>query len=217
MKYFLVFVVFISVIYNTYMQAYWFIPKLLGFLFYFVLGMYIRDNYELIDIQKIARKYWLLIAAVAFIGTVYGTINVENTTFSTSILPNLMSIHLLRYFEEMLYITTLIFLVFYISNILYNSKKANLISFIGSYSFGVYLIHAYFVVMVEINLHRFGIKLDNTLFYPCVLIFSLIISLATVIIIKQLPYHEYIIGKTSSDKSSDMKMKSIKSGTSPQK
>jgi surface polysaccharide O-acyltransferase-like enzyme len=63
-NYYLIAVFFIDIIYSTYMQSYWFIPKMLGWLFYFVLGMSIRDNYESRDIPSIARKYWLLIITV---------------------------------------------------------------------------------------------------------------------------------------------------------
>jgi hypothetical protein len=64
MNYFLVAVFFLDVIYNAYMESYWFIPKMLGWLFYFVLGMFIRDDYESIDISAIEGKHCLLIITV---------------------------------------------------------------------------------------------------------------------------------------------------------
>ena len=45
-KYFLVVTFSIDIISNTYLEGYWFIPQMLGWLFYFVLGMYIRENDE---------------------------------------------------------------------------------------------------------------------------------------------------------------------------
>jgi peptidoglycan/LPS O-acetylase OafA/YrhL len=202
-KYYLVLVIFTAIIYNTYMQVYWFIPKMLGLLFYFVLGMYIRDNYESTDIQIITRKYWLLITAVVSIGTVYFVINLVNATASTPIIPDLMNISIIVYLLNILYITALIVIFLYISTVFYKNRKANFISLVGSYSFGIYLIHAFFVWNLARNSYKLNIVLDDVIFYPYVLLVSLIISMAAVFLIKQLPYHEYIIGKTSSEKSLD--------------
>jgi probable poly-beta-1,6-N-acetyl-D-glucosamine export protein len=216
-KYFLVVVFFINILYNSYLGAYWFIPQMLGWIFYFVIGMYIRDNYESIDIQTIARKYWLLVVTVICIGTALSVIELENTYFSTSILSNFQNISL---FDQSLYIincTALTAIIFYISMKLYKTKRAKFVSIVGSYSFGIYLIHAYIVVFVAVNLSRIGMTLNNTLFYPCVLIVTLISSITAIVIIEQLPYHEYIIGKTSSEKSLVERSKSNKLGAPSQK
>jgi surface polysaccharide O-acyltransferase-like enzyme len=210
-KYFLVAAFFIDIISNTYLESYWFIPQILSWLFYFVLGMYIRDNYESIDIREIARKYWLLVITVACIGTVLSIIELENTYFSMSILSTLLNIRLFSILLDILQCTALTAIIFYISMILYKKKGAKLISLIGSYSFGIYLIHAYFVVFLAVNAYRFGITLNNILFYPYVFLGALILSMTAVVFIRQLPYHEYIIGKIGYEKSLDKK---TKSGTS---
>jgi len=216
-KYFLVAAFFINIISNTYLESYWFIPQMLGWLFYFVLGMYIRDNYESIDIREIARKYWPLVITVACIGTVLSIIELENTYFSMSILSNFQNTEI---FHQSLYIincSALTVIIFYISMFLYKKKGAKFISLVGSYSFGIYLIHAYIVVFLAVNLSRLGMTLNNILFYPCVLIVTLISSITAIVIIEQLPYHEYIIGKTSSEKSSVERSKSNKLGAPSQK
>lgn len=193
--YFLLIVFFIDIVYNTYMQAYWFIPIMLGYLFFFVLGMYILDNYESIDIKTIARKYWLLVITIMCIGTVYALVELENTYFSKSILSNLMNIYIFRQLLYMLHCTALTVIFFYISMILYSAKKAKFISILGLYSFGIYLIHARIVVEVVGILYKQGISVNNILFYPCTFMVTLIISVVAVVILKQLPGHEYIIGK----------------------
>jgi probable poly-beta-1,6-N-acetyl-D-glucosamine export protein len=195
-KYFLVTAFFINIVYNTYMQSYWFIPNMLGFLFYFVLGMYIRDNHELIDRKIISKNYWLFIITVMFIGTAYSIIELENTYFSTSILPNLMNVYIFRQLLYLLHCTALTVLVCYISMFLYRAKKAKFFSVLGLYSFGIYLIHARIVLDVMTILYKQGISVNNILFYPCTFMVTLMVSLAVVVILKQLPGHEYIIGKT---------------------
>lgn len=193
-KYFLVFVFFIDIIYNTYMQPYWYIPLMLGWLFYFVLGMYIRDNYESINIKTISRKYWFLIITVVCIGMVLGIMQLENIHFSKNMLSNLLNIYLFTQLLDILHCTALSVIVFYISMILYRAKKAKFVSVLGLYSFGIYLIHARIVVVVVVTLYKLGISVNNILFYPCTFMVTLIVSLAAVVILKQLPGHEYIIG-----------------------
>lgn len=87
----------------------------------------------------------------------------------------------------------------------------------SSYSFGIYLIHARIVNVVAVILDQLGITVNNILFYLSTFMVTLIVSLAVVVILKQLPHHEYIIGKTGSGKSSFDGKKLDKSGTSPQK
>lgn len=195
-KHFLFLVFFIAIIYNTYMQSYRFIPLMLGWLFYFVLGIYIQDNYELMNIQTIARKYWLLIITVTCIGTALSVIQLRNTYFSMSVLSNLLNIDIFHHLLYILNCTALTVIALLMSLILYRAKKAKFVSVLGLYSFGIYLIHARIVVVVVFILYHLGITLNNILFYPCTFMVTLVISLAAIVIVKQLPYHEYIIGKT---------------------
>jgi surface polysaccharide O-acyltransferase-like enzyme len=195
-NYFLAAVFFIDIIYNTYMQSYWFLPKMLGWLFYFVLGMSIRDNYESIEMPTIKIKYCLLVITVICIGTALGIMQLENTYFSKSLLSNLLNIYIFTQLLDTLHCTALTVIVFYLSMILYKAKKAKFVSVLGLYSFGIYLIHAHIVLVVAGNLSKLGIPVNNILFYPCTFIITLIVSLTAVVIVKQLPYHEYIIGKT---------------------
>lgn len=208
-KYFLIIVFIINILYNKYTPSYWLIDPfehLLGWLFYFVLGMYVRDNYESIDILTI-RKNWLLITVLICIGSVSKIIELKNAYLSTSTQSNLLNISIIPPLIDMLDCTALTVAVFYTSLILYKTKKARFISIVGSYSFGIYLIHAYIVVFLAFNAYKFGITVDNIFFYPYVFLGALILSMAAIVLIRQLPYHEYITGKVRSEKTVDERTK----------
>jgi peptidoglycan/LPS O-acetylase OafA/YrhL len=124
---------------------------------------------------------------------VLSIMQLENTYFSKSLLYNFLNIYIFSQLLDMLHCTALTAIVFYISMLLYNAKKAKFVSVLGLYSFGIYLIHARIVFVVAGILSNLGITVNNILFYPCTFMVTLIVSLTVVVIVKQLPYHEYII------------------------
>jgi probable poly-beta-1,6-N-acetyl-D-glucosamine export protein len=174
-----------------------------GYLFYFVLGIFTRSNYEFIRLKSFSRNYTFCISAcisvILCIGTLLRIFTYTNTYFSYNlfifdpifeqgwkILLNTISI---------LYNTTIFILMLHISIYLSKSKKLSFIDKIGSYSFAIYLLHVIILYLLVLLFSGMNFNWNNLLFYPSVFILTLILSILTTKILKQIPHSEYIIGK----------------------
>lgn len=158
-----------------------------GYLFYFVLGMYLNNHYK----NLISHKY-SLVFPIFIIGTatqVYGYMDdFFSYEFLTNIHPYFINIITIVYF-------TVSFLVLLeIAKSLSVSGKLKIIDYLGSYSFAIYLIHVLFIFVFKIIFPKIGFGYDNVLFYPVVFILTLGCSVVSTKIIQSIPSSEYIIG-----------------------
>ena len=67
---------------------------------------------------------------------------------------------------------------------------------IGSYSFGIYLTHAFMLYIIALVFPRLGFDWNNWLFYPLTCVMTLFLSYLAVEALQKLPYSEYLIGST---------------------
>jgi peptidoglycan/LPS O-acetylase OafA/YrhL len=75
------------------------------------------------------------------------------------------------------------------------NKNSKIISFIGRYSFGLYLIHALYIdIIIRLVFPQFGVDFSHFIFYPILFISSLLLSYFSVYLISRLHYSEIIIG-----------------------
>lgn len=171
------------------------LPKyeVVGYLFYFVMGMYLNNHYE----NPISNKYIFAIP-ILIAGTVIQVMDYMDTYFSyqllTSIPNEIVNIVNLLYF-------TVVFLVLLeIAKTVSKYKKLQSIDNLGTDSFSIYLIHALFIYIFTLLFPKMGFGYENILFYPVVFILTLGLSIASIKIIKLLPLNEYIIGTTKNTK-----------------
>jgi surface polysaccharide O-acyltransferase-like enzyme len=151
-----------------------------GYLGYVILGYFLFNTSF-----KGTNKYLLLFIAsvgVTVLGTYYFSLHKGN---------------LYEYFYDYLSINIIIassslFLFFKNKNI---SVKVldNIVSIIGRYSFGIYLVHALVLKLLgNLNIDMFIV--NPVLSIPIVSVLCLIISLAIIILIHKLPFGKYISG-----------------------
>lgn len=65
---------------------------------------------------------------------------------------------------------------------------------IGKYSFGIYLVHVFYLVIFSLLLVRVGLGYGSWAFYPIMCLLTVGSSYATVWAISRLPYSEFLIG-----------------------
>lgn len=190
-----------GIIYNMYFTSYQLVPQLFGWVFYFILGFVVRDNYELTKLENFFKKYALVVCVVIAIGTLFSVVSIEFTYF-----PSYKSIFETEYAKlgflsatiNLVYNTVLFMLFLNISAMLSSQKKYPIIDKIGSFSFAIYLIHPLVLEqLIKIWFIQFHSNTDNWLFYPYAYITTIIISIILVKIVKLFSFSDYIIGKTS--------------------
>jgi surface polysaccharide O-acyltransferase-like enzyme len=170
----------------------------LGYIFYFVLGMYVRSHYFDVKnaIMTLSHPYILFLAFLS--ATILG-IWIQFIEYFRSLNQQLTQIYIWIYgIATPLYYTLIFILCLHISlkiSTTIPNKITTFIKIIGNYSFGIYLIHAFILdVIASLLLPKFGFDMNNWLFYPIVFTFVLSSSLALAYIINKIPYSEYIIG-----------------------
>jgi surface polysaccharide O-acyltransferase-like enzyme len=171
----------------------------IGYLFYFVFGIFMKSNYEPNKLKSFLRRHFLWIAPLLLTGTILIIKNFLNESFSYDLLSFDSNYELIwTIFENAiltLYYTIFITIMLYISIVLSKSEKMSIINTIGSYSFAIYLIHPVFLDSITLELSEINFDQNNLLFYPLMFIVVLITSIFIVKVVDQMPYSKYIIGK----------------------
>lgn len=172
----------------------------LSHIFYFLLGVYVCQNYRNVKDQILKAKRWILSIILIFTGVIsflwikgiveYGSYYriPEYYFIATGLVESI-------YFS-------LISIMFIPISLSYSKKKnsySNAILSLGKYSFGIYLIHIlYMRIIVEIIYPQFSIGPTHWIFYPILFISTLLLSYFSVSQIVRLPYSEVIIGVKNS-------------------
>jgi probable poly-beta-1,6-N-acetyl-D-glucosamine export protein len=149
-------------------------PLFVGYLFYFVIGMFTRSNYEFIRLKFFLSKYIFWMCIILIVGTLLINVDVANAHFSLNLF-NFDSIFaqiwkILLSTISVLYFTVIITFILYISIYLSKSESLSFIDKIGSYSFAIYLLHAFFIYLVVLIFSNLHFNWNNLLFYPFVFI-----------------------------------------------
>jgi probable poly-beta-1,6-N-acetyl-D-glucosamine export protein len=171
-----------------------------GYLFYFIVGMICRRNYERLLPELRSRPLfyclWPLLLGLTILGVFrYAQ---QNFTFSmTRLLPGPD-----QFWQGVSIVTTPLYYVgifalcLTISLPVSSMKKAGarLLEKIGQYSFGIYLVHVFILEVTVLELSWFAFDWNNWLFYPLTFSITLILSIISVEVIRKIPYNKYIIG-----------------------
>lgn len=173
----------------------------LGYIFYFVLGFYVRFNY--LNYKKIETDITfghMFIFFLALIpATILGIVNLSTEYFRNNINSQIILIFngvsaIITPFYYILIFVLCLYFALKILEMIPNMITKSL-QIIGNYSFGIYLIHAFILYfLTAIILPKLGFNMNNWLYYPVVMMLVLSMSLTLVYIINKFPYHEYIIG-----------------------
>lgn len=168
-------------------------------IFYFIIGIYVCQNYEYVMDKVFNFKKWTLLTIIVLTGVIsalwikgiakYG--GFSNIPESYSIFYDLLNSVYYPFIFSILLITS--------SNLLYIKNKyfdySKTISLIGRYSFGIYLIHPlYMTIIATLIFPHFSIDFNHLIFYPILFISTFILSYFSVYLTSYLPHSEILIG-----------------------
>lgn len=176
-------------------RSYFFISHI----FYFFLGIYVCQNYSNVrywirnfKIKIIFIEFTLLTSLISYFwikGTSeYGYCDIPPCYF---LIPHLF---------DSTYYSLCIFIISMVSLYISNTKSwfSNIISSLGNYSFGIYLIHPMYIFLIyNLIFTKITLNPTNFLFYPLLYILTIVLSYISVYSISYLPKSEIIIGKSS--------------------
>ena len=175
------------------------VTTLLGYIFYFVLGMYVRSYY--LDhknmIMTLKHPYTLFLTLL--FATILGIGSWWIEYFSNNLVPQIIQIYnwIFAIVSPLYYIVIFILCLYTalkITEIIPNRFTKSM-QIIGNYSFGIYLVHVFILRILQFSLFpKIGFDMNNWLFFPIVFTLVLAISLVSVYLINKFPYHEFIIG-----------------------
>jgi peptidoglycan/LPS O-acetylase OafA/YrhL len=171
----------------------------LSHIFYFILGIYMCQNYRYVKDKVFNSKKWILLTVIVLtvvISTLringvykYGSYYSIPASYSASY-DLLNSIYYPFIFSILLTISV------NLSNIKNQySDYLKIISLIGKYSFGIYLIHPmYMAIITAFIFPHFSVDSNHLIFYPALFLLTLILSYFSVYLISFSSYSEIIIG-----------------------
>ncbi|MCL5073718.1 MAG: acyltransferase [Actinobacteria bacterium] len=176
------------------------------FLFYFVMGIYISEK-AIKGTFKISSKSLFFLLPVIILLTTFNTYkiveavkkygNIEKLTVTIidprfSVLNGILGSLILIVLNG-----SIVLFLYYLSSVLSGRKifLSRTLKEFGIYSFGIYLIHAAFLV-ITVNLLRmlFKVTPDTIAFYPIVFSTTAIISYLVVKAVSYVPYSQFFLG-----------------------
>ncbi len=187
----------LSILYSIFMDGHEALGQITlfsGYIFYFVLGMYINEEYNLLNSNYFTLNKLSCSLGVLFIGTVFYIVEFAMNYFSYELikanvlLENFWTLLAPIYFASI----TLIFL--YISMNLKSDLLSTLVGKIGSYSFAIYLVHAVILDILKRGLSFVDFDMNNLFYFPALFILTLLISIVIIKLATYLPNNKYIIG-----------------------
>ena len=170
----------------------------LNYLVYFVMGMYIASNHRQITDGIVKSYSYLKITPLLLLLTVAGIFSTAEARFGD------LQVSVFRTFGALFPILQPVYFLLIILSlvpfvIVLGKNKAWFqpgLQKIGAYSFGIYLIHIFFLQIVIFLLGKIDIDWNWPLFYPVVFILTLVLSYSSVHGISQYPAGRFIIGNT---------------------
>jgi probable poly-beta-1,6-N-acetyl-D-glucosamine export protein len=200
---FLVFLLIIQIIYQAFSVRNMFLvgPATLffGYLFYFVAGIYVRSHYA-------QYKEWVLTLShpnILFFGllpaTILGIGSYSLQYFTTSLTPQVILLYTWIFsICTPFYYGGIFVLCLYCGLKISAMNPDNITRFfqrIGNNSFGIFLVHGFFLSIFTLVSPKMGFDWNNWLFYPVAFTLVLSLSIALVFLLNKVPGHEYIIGR----------------------
>ena len=172
----------------------------LSYIFYFVIGIHFGRNLDSMKnyINSANDKrviFWLILSNIfVYLIRIKRMETPGYEIDKLSLLPS-------EIIEPLQYTLSFI-LLWKIASILLerNDLIVSLLKDIGRFSFGIYLIHVFFIIVLVRILEPFNITFSDWIFYPIIFFFVSILSYLACKIISYIPFSYYIIGVRSSKK-----------------
>ncbi|WP_370448669.1 acyltransferase family protein [Methanohalophilus sp. RSK] len=186
-----------SILYSIFMDGHEVLGQITlfsGYMFYFVLGMYIRDNYKLLNSRCYTRQGFACSLVLLFIGTIFYINEFAINYFSYELVKENVLLEHFWTFISPLYFATITLIFLYISVNLKNDLQSTLIGKIGSYSFAIYLVHAAILYILNLGLSVVEFDMNNVFYFPALFILTSSISIVIIKIVTYIPYNKYLIG-----------------------
>lgn len=201
----LIFLIIIQILYQIFTATNMFLilkaTLFSGYLFYFVLGMYVKSRYSNFKNIVITLKHPYILFLALLPATILGIGSWSLKYFRNDLIPQLIQIYnwISAIVTPLFYI--LIFTLCLSTALKISEMNSTTITksmhIIGKYSFGIYLVHGFILLfLTSILFPKIGFDMNNWLFYPIVFSLVLSLSLSLVYIINKVPYYEYIIGSS---------------------
>jgi len=158
-------------------------------IFYFMFGMYIGQHYnpfirQLRNISLNKFKYTALILPL------FITINwYLNTVAAGSFTLIPKTLFIIDQIIEPLFVLPIFFILFKAVN----STKL-FVKELGRYSYGIYLVHAFYHIIITNWFISLGLTYNSWQLYPIVFTLNIFASYVTVLLLSNLPASKYIIG-----------------------
>lgn len=165
-------------------------------LFYFALGIYVCSHFTEIKERILRKSIWIYVIPVILftcIGSwlwiqgiqIYGSYNaIPDGTYG--LYESLL--------QPLSYLFTFAFLFVISSKIISSKISGKWLLLISNYSFGIYLIHPFFLSGISYALGLIEITNLDAIYYPILYVAALLLSILFVRIIMKIPFHKYIIG-----------------------
>jgi len=170
-------------------------------IFYFVLGIHFGRNLQSMKnyIYNVNDKmlYFLLVLSNI---SIY-IIKIKGMEFEGSLEINTLFLLPIKIIEPLQYILSFILLWKIASKLIErNNFVIRLLKDIGRFSFGIYLVHVFFIIVLTKILEPYNITFTDWIYYPIIFFCVSILSYLTCKIISYTPFSYYIIGIKSPKK-----------------
>lgn len=169
-----------------------------SYIYYFVLGIYVCKNSQKMINQvkstKISRILFLIIILTIFNAyfNLYGP-EIYGLTYK-ALYQTYPYFAVLPTVTKPIYYSSIFVVLFIVSRKLIQKESflSKILVKLGKYSFGIYLIHVFYVYIGYLILTKIGISTDKIIFYPVMLSFVLTFSYISVYCLSYFPYSTLI-------------------------
>lgn len=163
------------------------------YLFYFFLGIFVIRNIDAVKSWASNLNVSLIVAlalALGGIATVQVVLNrMQMLSAPINYLWDIMSLNVILFILSFVLAYRLSVWLINRSSILLSVFKS-----IGRYSFGIFLVHSFFLTSITIGLNQIGITDTAWIFYPIAFVLTMGLSYLGVMLASYLPYSQYIVG-----------------------
>lgn len=171
--------------------------KFLFYLPFIILGVYFTKNIEHIKdwFENLSFGHRLLLWLIASVVLISYVIFMLNELYFPNRFPMLVSsfiFYLLDFFNALFITIVAIDLAILLAK--NKSYAEKVLGFLGDYSYGIFLAHVLFIDFFAYLLKLYGIVGDNILFYPTILLCTIVTSTGFVYLLSKLPFSFWTVG-----------------------
>ncbi|QKS71264.1 acyltransferase family protein [Paenalkalicoccus suaedae] len=160
-------------------RFYW-VP-MFGWVFYFAVGYYAGLYYESFMTFLLKYRYWIIVGPLV---TSFILLFVYHS--------GILSIHSSKRIDILIHTIACSFFLFYLTSQM--KGLPTFFAFISRYSFGIYLLHYFYIFAIDFIYSLYPIPL-GVAYIMILFVFSTLLSIGTVYVLNKIPYGHIVIGK----------------------